>query len=359
MKNKKTIYYLLVLFSLFSITNSFAQEILKDILNKITIHGGLDLYYAYDTDKDKLLSNNLFSISPHRDQFRLNLATLGLKYNDSNARGYIAIHYGDIVKENWQTDNPYLQQANVGIEVYDNLWIDAGYFLSYIGEESLPYESSFSSFALPSQYQPFYESGIQISYDYKNLIGGTLHIINGYNLIEDNNKNKSIGLQLYYQPKEYLKFIYNTLVGNEMPSSETGRLRVFNDFIISFGPLKNFEASLLFDITMQENSKLSDSTSSAYSYGAVAILQYHITPKFKTMLRGEYYQDLDGILSGIIAKDMGMKGNGLTVGFQYNPIDNAYLRFESRYLRLDKSLDIFYNNKNEMLEFIISAGIGF
>ncbi len=355
---KKIIYFLLILFSIFYSVNSLAQEVLTELLDKIKIKTGIDLYYAYDTDKDKLL-REFSSVSPHRDEFRLNLARVGIEYDNKIARGNVAFHYGDIVKECWQTDHPYLQQANVGIEVYDNLWIDAGYFLTFIGEESLPYESSFSSFALPSHYQPFYESGIRVSYDYKNLIGGAVYIINGFNLIEDNNKNKTVGLQLYYQPKEYLKFIYNTLVGNEMPSSEAGKLRVFNDFIISFGPLKNFEASLLFDITMQENSNLTDSASTAYSYGTIAILRYHITPKFKTMLRGEYYQDLNGILSGIISEGMGMKGNGITLGFEYTPIEKAYLRFESRYLRLDKALNIFYNNKNERVELIISAGIGF
>lgn len=353
--NKKLFYFLPLVFIFLSSLKTFSQEDILDFFKKVKISAGVDLYYAYDTDKDKALM--LSSISPHRDEFGLNLANIKFSYNEEPIRGVLAFHYGDIVKENWESNHPNIQQANIGIKPFENLWIDAGYFITYIGEESFPNESSFTSFALPSQYQPFYYSGIKISYDYNENFGAALHIMNGYNIIEDNNKNKTIGLQLYYKPKDYLEFLYNNMIGNEMPSDASGKMRMINDFIISYGPYKNFEASFLFDIILQENSKISDSTSFAYAYGSLVILKYHFTPKFSAMIRGEYYQDLDGILSGIIKNNMGMKGNGITIGCEYRPLEKTYFRLESRYLRLDDNLRIFYNEENRRLEFIISAGI--
>lgn len=355
---KKIFNYFVVLLLLVLYSKAIAQEEILKYLDKFSVSASVNFYYAYDTDKNKLL-REFSSSSPHRDEFRLNLAKIAVKYSDESARGTFAIHYGDIVKENWNTSNPNIQQANIGIKLFESIWIDAGYFVSYLGEESFPNESPFSSFALPSHYQPFYESGIRVNYDYKDYFGATIHIINGFNVIEDNNKNKSFGLQLYYKPNKYLEFIYNNLMGNEMPSSAQGKMRLMNDFIFSFGPYKNIKATLLFNLTLQENSKINDSTSTAYVYGILAILKYNITSKFSTMLRGEYYQDLDGVLSEIVYNNIGMKGNGITIGCEYRPIEKAYFRFETRYLRLDDALRIFYNNKNERMEFIISSGISF
>lgn len=356
LKNSFKFIYFVMMFGI--ILSANAQEELKDILKNFEVGGGVDFYYAWDTDKSKSL-RAFSAISPHRDEFRLNLAKVSVKYNSESARGIFVLHYGDIVKENWQTDHPNIQQANIGIQIYDNLWIDAGYFISELGEASLPNESSFSSYALPSHYEPFYQSGLKISYDYKDKIGAKFFILNGFNVIEDNNKNKSFGMQLYYKPNEFTEFIYNNLFGNEMPSSVPGKMRLMNNFIFSFGPYRNFETSLLFDLTLQENSKLSDSTASAHAYGAMINFKYHITKKFSAMLRGEYYQDLDGVLSDIIANNIGMKGNGISVGCEFRPLEKAYFRIESRYLRLDDALKIFSDDKNERIEIIFSSGIDF
>ncbi|MCX7833161.1 MAG: porin [Ignavibacteria bacterium] len=355
---KKIFYLLTFILALGIFYNVRGQEELKDILKNFKIGGGVDFYYAWDTDKDKAL-REISAISPHRDEFRLNLANISVEYKSQAARGKFVLHYGDLVKENWQTEHPNIQEANIGIEIYDNLWIDAGYFISPFGEESFPNESSFSTYSLPSYYEPFYQSGIIISYDYKDNIGGSFYIVNGFNTIEDNNKNKSFGLNFYYRPNEYIEFLYNSLLGNEMPSSVPGKMRLMNDFIFSFGPYKNFEATFLFDLTLQENSKLSDSSSSAYVYGALLNLKYHITKKFNAMLRAEYFQDLDGVLSGVVTNNMGMKGNGISLGFEYRPLEKAYFRIESRYLNLDDALKIFYNNRNDRLEIVISSGISF
>ena len=77
---------------------------------------------------------------------------------------------------------------------------------------------------------------------------------------------------------------------------------------------------------------------------------------FSASIRGEYYQDLNGVLSGIVANNMGLKSNAITLGVEYKPIENAYVRFEYTYLRLDEALKVFFDNTNVRNEVTVSMG---
>ena len=70
---------------------SYSQD-----FSKFSISGYVDTYYSYDNDKDGNTLRQLSAIAPNRDEFRLNLAQVSLKYNDEKVRGAITVHYGDI-----------------------------------------------------------------------------------------------------------------------------------------------------------------------------------------------------------------------------------------------------------------------
>lgn len=333
----------------------------KDVLEffkNFKISSYVDAYYAYDNDKNIDKEPRLFSlISPYRDQIRLNIAALTLKYSNDIIRSTFTIHYGDIPELNWKpvTKFDMIQEANIGFTPYKNLWIDAGYFVTHIGAEGLPKNNVLSSFSLPVYVEPFIQSGIKVGYDFSDKFSACLHVLNGYNVFEDNNKNKSIGVQLAYTVNEKLKLTYNNLIGNEMPTGVEGRTRFFNNFIVNFSPCKKIDMVASADICVQEKSKRTNPDNSASSYGAFLSTRYKFHPKFSATVRGEFYQDIDGILSGTYGSYNWLKGNGVTIGCEYRPIESAYLRAETRYLRLDSDLKPFYKG-NERTEAMLSFG---
>jgi len=332
------------------------NDSINSLLKNFEISAGIDFYYAYDTDYD-IIERQFSAVSPYRDEFRINLAQFSLAYNSDIIRGKIAVHYGDIPKYNWETEIPNLQEANIGFSPADGLWIDAGYFLTHIGAESFPSENFFSTLSLPSYYQPFYQSGIKIGYDFSEKFSASLFLLNGYDVIEDNNKNKSCGMQLSYSPAEQLQIVYNNIIGNENPAGMTGQTRMLNNLIFYFNPCRRLETILGLDFGLRENTGIENSEKTAYSYGAMFSARYKMHPKFSAGVRGEFYQDLNGIYSDIIIDGKGMKGNGITFEVEYNPVENSYIRLETRYLRLDKDyLNIFYSG-NDRGEIILSAGI--
>jgi len=330
------------------------QEILE-LPENFRINANIDFYYAFDTDKGKKI-REFSSESLIRDEFRLNLARISAAYYNDFFRGKLSLHYGDIPKYNWLTDNPNLGEANIGFSPLKNLWIDAGYFITHVGAESFPSDNFFSSFSLVSNYQPFYQSGIIFSYDFSSEISSSLFILNGYNLIEDNNKNKSFGVSFSYFPSDNISVTYNNIFGNEIPEGSPGKFHILNNLVLNFLPCERLETLLDIDFGMQEKSKVNFPDETAYAYGIMLSGRFKLLPVLSTSLRGEFYEDADGVYSGLITNDRGLKGNGITLGFEYNPVKNSYIRLEGRYIRLNNEAKIFYNGNNDRGEVIFSMG---
>lgn len=351
--------YIVPVLLIMSASDSLAQnDNISKLLKNFKISAGVDFYYSYDGDAENK-ERQFSALSPYRDEFRINLAQFSLAYKSDNIRGKFAVHYGDVQKYNWETENPNLQEANIGFSPVENLWIDAGYFITHIGAESFPSESFFSSFSLPSYYQPFYQSGIKTGYDFSEKFSALLFLLNGYNLIEDNNKNKSYGMQLMYSPLEELQIVYNNIAGNENPEGEAGQLKMLNNLVFYFNPVTEIETIAAFDFGLCENADIGNPEKTGYSYGAMLSAKYYFLEKFSTAVRGEFYQDINGIFSGQIMQGRGMKGNGVTLGFEYNPVETGYIRLEGRYLRLDKDYLNIFSGANDRSEIIISAGINY
>lgn len=357
---KKIIFVVLVFILFFTLpefSNSQDKEVI-DFFKNFKLSTYVDAYYAYDNDKNIFQDQRLLDlISPYRDQIRLNIAAVSLKYNAEKIRSTFTLHYGDIPDVNWKpyTKFDMIQEANIGFTPYKNLWIDAGYFVTHVGAEGFPKENFLSSFSLPAYVEPYLQSGIKVGYDFSDKFSACLHLINGYNLFEDNNKNKSVGLQLSYTPIEQFNVSYNNILGNEMPAGTDGKLMVFNNLIFNISPCKKIDVVASFDLGVQEKSKRFDTTTSAYTYGGFVSVRYKFNPKISATIRGEYYQDLDGILSGNIGSYNWLKGNGLTLGCEYRPIESAYIKLEGRYLRLDNEIKAFYKG-NERVEGMLNIG---
>ncbi|MBK9332585.1 MAG: porin [Ignavibacteria bacterium] len=333
--------------------------------------GYTDTYYAYDNDKNGNSLRQFSALAPVRDEFRINTAQITGRYTSDKIRGIVTLQFGDIPKYNWpQSPNEYLQfiqEANAGFRAADKLWIDFGYFLTHIGAEGVVPKNNFlTSMSLATYFEPFFQSGVKMSYDFSDKVYGSLYLLNGYNVFADNNKNKSAGLQLGVKPANNLEMIYNNIIGNEQPAGSIGKTRFYNNLVFKLAATKDLDILFGADFAMQDKSDLIDSAASANMFAGLIALKYKITPKFSAMARGEIYEDKNGILSGFYVNTnfdvTGLYASGITLGMEYKPIDNGYVRFESRYLTSNKNLKIFSdgsNARNSRTEFIFTTSVEF
>lgn len=364
-------YLILLIILAVSVISASSQEKEKKGLfagfpEELTLSGYVDAYIAYDNDKVNPLRQ--FSvIAPYRDEFRINLAMLALRYSSKHIRSNVAIHFGDVPKYNWpQQPNEYLQfiqEANIGVSPVKDSWIDAGYFLTHIGGEGIiPKYNFFTSVTLCTYYEPIYQSGIKYSYSGKKFYT-SLMILNGYNVLADNNKNKSFGLQIGYKPNDKFEVVFNNITGNEMPTGVEGRTRIYNNLLLKFFPAKKLDVIVCGDFCMQDKSKIDDATAMGSMFSAFASMKYRASKNVSLMLRGEVFQDKDAIMTpAFLMPDntySGLKAFGISAGTEYNPTSNSYFRLEGRFLSTDPDQKIFYEAKNTRTEVILSGGIEF
>jgi opacity protein-like surface antigen len=330
----------------------------------VTFGGYVDAYYSYDNDKNGNLLRQFSSISPNREEFRLNIAQVNGSYLASNVRASLSVQYGDIPAANWPSSMQFIQQANAGFSPVKNLWIDAGYFLTHIGAEGLlPKDNFLSSHALATYFEPFYQSGVKISYDFSPKFTACIHLLNGYNVLADNNKNKSAGITLDFKPNSKSEIIYNNLFGNEQPAGSESKVRIYNNLVFKYSLTKKLDFLAGIDYAMQEKSKIADSTSSASVFSGLAALRYKFSKKFSASIRGEMFSDENAMLSGIYAdsdgKSTGLKASGVTLGLEYKPAENVFVRIETRYLNADSKLKIFYNASTSRVEATLNMSVWF
>lgn len=343
-----------------TVQNGFTQD--NDItkyFKNFSINAYIDTYYSIDNDKSAGSNPRMFDLfSPYRDQISLNIAQLSVKYNDEKIRGTFTMHYGDIPDINWGpvTKAKYVQEANAGFSPVKKLWIDGGYFLTHIGAESFPRFNYFSSFSLPADYEPFLQSGLRIGYEFSDNFSASLYALNGFNLFEDNNKNKSAGMQLNYKPIPELNIVYNNIIGNEQPTGIQGKTRALNNLIFYAYPHDKIDITASADFGLQENSSLADSTKTAYYYGVSVAGRYRFSENYSASIRGDYFEDLDCVVSTPLNNGRGVKANSLSLGFEYKPVEKAYVRFEYRYVVMDGEQRIFEDNSNTRSEATITLG---
>jgi len=328
-----------------------------------TISGYVDTYYSHDNDYANAM-DRFPGISPQRDEYRLNIAQLSLKYFKHNVRGNITLQYGDEPDVFWPSDRKLLQEGNIGFSPVENLWIDAGYFLTHIGTESIrPMENVFSSFAMVTFYEPFPQAGAVISYSTKRF-NGAFWLMNGYGQIADNNKNKSLGLSLTWWPYKNVSMSYNNIAGNESSDLNNQKQRLYNNFIIKANLGENWNIIFNNDFCLQQKSKIDDSTGIGSMVGGFLTVKYTFNdPKYSIAYRGEYFADFDGIFSPIYTisplERSGLMCFGPSLAFEYKPMPNAYVRLEGRYLQTWRDLKIFSDEKDYRIDGSVTMGVAF
>lgn len=344
--------------------NPYSQEF--DTTGKIIFSGYCDTYFASYTDSSYNGYQKFPTASPRNNQFGLNILQFSAKYQSEKFRGVATIFYGDIPKSAWSNYLNFIQEANMGFKLSKRIWLDAGYFRTHIGLESIqPRENIAISFATTSYFEPYYMSGAKLTFEKSEKWTFQLNAFNGFSTFEETNNKKAYGFSTVYTPNKKLNVTLSTLLTDESPQYYPNhQLRSYTDLIavyktnrITLGGELNFG--------YQENSGLVDSTKSAIMFSSLLAAKYRITEKYAGYLRCEYFYDPNEILTGKVLNDqnqyVGLEIGGLTIGFEYKPIPNSYFRIEGRMLKTSVSNEIIFQNNgkssNSRGEILIGLGV--
>ncbi|MEX6687720.1 porin [Danxiaibacter flavus] len=321
----------------------FAQDSTEE--KSLTISGYVEAYYSYDFNKPENNTKSSFLYSYNRNnEVNINLAYIKAAYSTEKIRANLALAAGTYVNANYSAEPGVLKniyEANAGIRLAKkaNLWLDAGIFSSHIGFESAVGKDCWTlTRSLMADNSPYFETGAKLSYTSKNekwFLSAL--VLNGWQRIQrvDGNTTPAFGTQVTYKPSEKVTLNYSTFVGNDKPDS-VRKMRYFNDLYGIFQFNGKFSAAAGIDYGLEQKSKGSSAMNTWYS--PAVILKYTFDNKNAIAVRGEYYNDENGVIISSGTPN-GFKTFGYSINYDRSIYNKAVWRIEVR--NLNSKDDIF------------------
>lgn len=328
--------------------------------HKIELSGYVSTYYADYSDESKINGFVQFpTMAARNKQFGLNIAQIGMEYHNQNIRSNVTLHYGDIAESNWPKPFTLIQEAHAGIKLVKKLWLDAGFFKTHIGLESIqPRENITSSMSVVNFYEPYFFSGAKLTYQLNSKISIQLNAFNGYNTYVETNKNKALGVSAIYDISDNISVTYNMLSCDETSDDiKTKHQRYYHNLYATF-KLNKISFGIEANYGTQKNSLLTDTTKSASMNSGLIVLKYQALKKIGLYSRGEYFSDKNMILTNGL--NIGSYIYGITGGVEFKPHKTVALSAEYRLLQSENL--IFKTNgyyTNQRHEFTICLDVWF
>lgn len=316
---------------IFSFINFQPQDTTKSYIKNFNLTAAVDTYYAYDFNRP-LNNNRQFTTQAARhNEFNINWAFIQLNYSDDLIRSNFAIHTGTYVLFNY-ADEPntllkLIAQANAGVKIGSNIWIDVGVLPSHIGyENTLSAENEIYTRALMAENSPYFSTGVQLNAEVTKELTASFVILNGWQNITETNHSKSVGMNINYKPAPHIEINYSNYWGNEGNKLTGRKMRFFNHSYLKYRFSSKLHGALSFDIGNQE--LLWSKIRRTWHTGMI-ILQHRFNEKLSVAGRVEYYHDPYQIM---ITTDTpnGFKTRSNTLNLNYHLNKYAIFRLEGR-----------------------------
>ncbi len=236
----------------------------------------------------------------------------------------------------------HIDQASVAYRLRSGIVLEAGIYPSHIGMESFHSKDNWNyTRSWLGELSPYYQAGIKASYAFSDRWSGQLHLLNGWQLINDNNDGKSIGTQLAYAHGP-LSASLNTIVGPELAGDDDS-LRMLGDVVVLYRVTPRLQIGGSVDIGTQQMPDTDDANWS----GAGGYARFTIDERHALAVRAEQFRDPD---SGISGAPQTLREATFT--YELRPREHLILKLETRY---DRSTAAVFAD-DERSQFLALAG---
>ncbi|MCU0324845.1 MAG: porin [Spirosomaceae bacterium] len=330
--------------------------------NTITLNGFVDVYLGYDFGRPSSGNRASFLYNHTRhNEVNINLAFLKGSYQNSKVRANLAIATGTYMQYNYAAEPSILQnifEANVGVRLGEETWIDAGVLPSHIGFESAISKDCWTlSRSIAAENSPYFETGIKLSHNLTNKISLNLLYLNGWQRIKklNNNTTPSFGTQLLYKWNDDGLINWSTYVGNDNPDS-TRKMRYFNNLYSTFKLSEKTYLTVGCDFGIEQKYKKSTRYSKWFT--PQFVIRRKLTQNLTMATRVEYFADYGNVI--IAAPNQDIRLMGFSINADYEVFKNTFARFEVR--RFGANQAVFQNGQyssNSNMSLLSSLSVSF
>ena len=305
-----------------------------DDAKPLNIRGFVDLDFGFNPNRPRNHENFMAgtgTTGKGANEFNVNLAAIefvrdaqpvGFHLSVVAGSGTDIVHAGEPAGAGAGRDvYRYLYQASVSYKPTDRLMIEAGVFPSHIGFEAFFSKDNWNyTRSWLGEFSPYYQTGVHAGYKFTDRWSGEIHVLNGWQIIGENNDAKAIGGRIAYN-SDRLSASFNTFDGPELPNDDN-HWRHFGNLIAAYKVSPKWTLGGSLDRGHQE---LPGNTA-ANGLGAGAFSRYAIDDRNAFAARAERFNDPDNGISGFAQKLW-----EATLTYEYHPSANLILKFEGRH----------------------------
>jgi hypothetical protein len=295
---------------------ALSPEDIKNVLKAVKDNLGLSIYlqggYTFNfrnpdsgTNEQRIFDKdaNTFLIDLVQIQFAKDAPVGGLGYKLKVSFGETAkfIHSAGLGKADDVVD---LTEAyiNYVAPLGSGLKLQFGKFATYHGAEVIEARDDFnySRSFLFNYAIPFTHTGFMAGYTFSKAFTANLYVVNGWDVTNDNNKGKTFGASFVVTPIEPFSMNFGFMYGPEQPDNSSNYRFLF-DWVGMLKATKNLTFVVNTDYAHEDKDPLNSGKNSKW-YGVAGYVKYDFADFFSTSIRAEYFNDKDGVRTGIAQK---------------------------------------------------------
>lgn len=333
--------------------------------DEIAVNAFVSTAYQYNSNRPATGANSYRVFDYNDNSFNLDVAEVVVqiapsKPNDAGFRVDIAAGNSipQITKAQDQTVAQFdLQQvfASYIAPLGSGLRFDVGKYVTHMGYEVIEgydgYNDNYSRSILFGYAIPFTHTGVKASYAFSSRVSAMVEVANGWDVVRDNNRSKSVGAQLTVTPISPLTVILNWIGGPELADDNHTQRNVF-DVVATLKPISWLTLGANGDYGTEDGTSRVNPGSDAIWRGIAGYATVAVN-KFSVALRGETLRDDGGVRLGV---DTRAKLSEVTLTPAYKFTDHVVLRAEVRY---DKANQAILAKRTGLSDKQTTAGVNF
>jgi hypothetical protein len=307
----------------------------------LAVNAFVSTAYEYNSNRPTTGTNSYRVFDFNDNSFNLDVAEVvvqiaATKPNDAGFRVDFATGNSipQISKTQDQTATQFdLQQAFASyiVPLGSGLRFDVGKYVTHLGYEVIEgydgYDDNYSRSILFGYAIPFTHTGVKASYAFSSKVAAMVEVVNGWDLLRDNNHSKSLGAQLTLTPVSPLTLLLNWVGGPELANDNHTKRNVF-DVVTILKATSWLTLGVNGDYGIEDGTSRVNLGSDAIWKGIAGYAVIAPTEKFSVALRGETFHDDDGARLGTDTKAVLSEGT-LTPTYKFT--NHVLVRGEVRF----------------------------